>query len=439
MICGIAIREVLAPFTGHPYDFELWVRLGYYVSRGGNPYVSYPPVSGLSFPAYESPTWPGYPPLWPLFLAAIYKFYSAVGIQNRFFYYFLIKQPMVVSDIGVAFLLSKLVSIYSSAEKGFRAFAFWLLCPYTIIISSVWGMFDQIILLLVLLSIYFLSGTIKSSFLESLAIALKLVPIIFLPLLAGVQSSKKRVLSYLGLGAGFTLLLAYSPYLFFRSWSVQSLNNVEIADAGRVANSVNYWELVVIYSQYRSFSPLLLHALIYLAWIWVPAVILASLYCISAIRQRTDLKKNLMTALLFVTLVFFLTKSAISEQFVIYFLGLALFDYYVLSSARRKKLFYAVWLSALFYLILNSQLLDIFLSPLSPQYANLNFFYGRVSMANWDILIGTTSITFSICCLLYLISLFRELRRVGQRKGLEQNAPGLNIKPSVTAITNKET
>ena len=47
---GLAIRETIAPFTGHPFDFELWLRLGYYTFLGHDPYTSTNPIPALSFP-----------------------------------------------------------------------------------------------------------------------------------------------------------------------------------------------------------------------------------------------------------------------------------------------------------------------------------------------------------------------------------------------------
>jgi Gpi18-like mannosyltransferase len=412
LIAGIAIREALAPFTGHPYDFELWVRLGYYVSHGGNPYVAYPPVPGLSFPASESPRWPGYPPVWPLILAGIYKLFSITGINSQFFYYFLIKQPMILADLADAFVISKLVSSNSSSDtKGFRAFCFWLLCPYTIIISAVWGMFDQLILLLVLASIYFFSRTFKSSLLESLGIALKLLPVIFLPLFAGVQRTLKKTALYLIATLAFVLGFAYLPYLYFQSWTISSLNSVEFSDVGRVANSVSYWEIVVIYSQYHPFSSDVYHALYYLGYAWILAVLVASYFCIRLVRGHGDSAKMLILSCLVVTLVFLLTKAAVSEQFIIYFLGFGIFDYFVRANRRRKLLFFAVWLTALFYLVLNNELLSIFLSPLSPSY--LNFSYSTAP--GWDYLIVSASVLFSAFCILYLVSLVRDIRVLSAR------------------------
>src|SRR5580658_8056206 len=48
LLVGLAIRESFSFWTGHPFDFEIWIRTGYVVAHGTNPYLSaaWPPVPG---------------------------------------------------------------------------------------------------------------------------------------------------------------------------------------------------------------------------------------------------------------------------------------------------------------------------------------------------------------------------------------------------------
>ena len=67
LLIGFCIREAFSFWTGHPYDLEVWLRNGFFVSQGANPYSAYmAPVPGLSF-AYLSDRLAGvgYLPLWP--------------------------------------------------------------------------------------------------------------------------------------------------------------------------------------------------------------------------------------------------------------------------------------------------------------------------------------------------------------------------------------
>ena len=38
LIVGLLIREAFSFWTGHPFDFELWVRTGFWVTHGLSPY-----------------------------------------------------------------------------------------------------------------------------------------------------------------------------------------------------------------------------------------------------------------------------------------------------------------------------------------------------------------------------------------------------------------
>jgi len=49
LVLGILAREALSFWTGHPFDFEIWVRAGYWVARGYTPYASLPFAPGASF------------------------------------------------------------------------------------------------------------------------------------------------------------------------------------------------------------------------------------------------------------------------------------------------------------------------------------------------------------------------------------------------------
>ena len=53
LLVGLAIREALAPWTGHPFDFEIWVRLGVLALSGANPYSLLPYIPHLSFAPYS--------------------------------------------------------------------------------------------------------------------------------------------------------------------------------------------------------------------------------------------------------------------------------------------------------------------------------------------------------------------------------------------------
>jgi hypothetical protein len=101
------VREAFSFWTAHPFDFEIWVRVGYWVARGYTPYDATPVAPGLTFsPVFTGTNHAaiGYLPLWPLLLAAIYLLYTVVGFGTPFAYYFLLKQPMILGDFALGYL-----------------------------------------------------------------------------------------------------------------------------------------------------------------------------------------------------------------------------------------------------------------------------------------------------------------------------------------------
>src|SRR5712692_10237130 len=106
LILGLFIREALSPWTGHLWDFEVWIRNAYSVAEGMNPYTLLPPAPGLSF-AFLGQSMPsvGYLPLWSIILAGIFKLYQILPAGNRFLLYFLLKQPQVLGDVFLAYLI----------------------------------------------------------------------------------------------------------------------------------------------------------------------------------------------------------------------------------------------------------------------------------------------------------------------------------------------
>jgi len=63
MLTGLLIRELFAAWTGHPWDLEVWVRVGKHVALGGNPYTILHPDPMLSFSPFGDMESIGYPPL----------------------------------------------------------------------------------------------------------------------------------------------------------------------------------------------------------------------------------------------------------------------------------------------------------------------------------------------------------------------------------------
>lgn len=419
LIAGLAIREFFAPFTGHPYDFELWIRLGYYTARGIDPYSYFQPVKGLSIPGTGPMYSIGFPPLWPLVLAVLYKFYAILGVNNRFVYYFILKQPMILGDMIDAYLIYRLLEKLATSQKAYNAFRFWLFCPFVIIVSSIWGIFDQFVLVFVLLAISFLiSSKVKSSVSEAIGITLKAIPIIFLPVLAFSQKNLKNALIYGAMSVATTLAITLLPYVFLPTWHLSGIEAAGTSTVTKVGNSLNYYVIPYVLS---GFFPGKITIPQYFGYIWIAGIGLASLLIIwKVMRSKSsyDSVPSTISFMLVVLLVFFLLRTQINEQYVIYFIGLGLFDYYIFAKKYRQKLFHAIWISVLVFLVANNDFLARFLAPISISYTNLanQLQSGVLSDVRYGLMIAA-GLAFSIFCLIYLVSLIRDI--LGTKKKQE--------------------
>jgi hypothetical protein len=247
---AVLIRFSLAPFTEHRYDMYIW-RLNQALAYqyGVNP---------LNPPAWIDKNatvflW-SYPPLWLFSLLTVYPVYATVSHPTlpenvselwRDMYNFnnpceayhsfkpenlplldlLIKTPLILSDLLITLILLKTLREFSQEEKVRKHAYMWILNPYVIFISAVWGMFDTLPTLFTLLAVWlFLKGKINRSAISLAAAALfKMYPIVFAPILAFMHykrcgrkgAAAKYLLATFGLTLSVTFLTNFCFALIF--------------------------------------------------------------------------------------------------------------------------------------------------------------------------------------------------------------------------------
>ncbi len=362
---GLFLRELLAPWTGHPYDFEIWVRLGFYMQNLGNPYRTLAYVPSLSFAPYGTMGSISYPPFSAFIFALTYRLYLVLGEPSRFLYYFLLKQPMVLADIGVAVVLARIILLSGNAGLARRTFVVWLYLPLGIIISSVWGQLDPFALFLALLaSYYFLASKwLSSAVMLGLSIYLKTLPVIFLPVfLMQNQLNWKRRLGYslasLSIPATGTLLPA-----FVFNWGYQGMyNNFSFQAAIPWTGAMSALGQVYLIQS----LPMLAHYLT--GSIWIPVVIVAYGYS-----YRKSL--SLIQGLLVTILAFSISRPFLPEQWSLYPLA------FLLLVKKRDDIghFLGLAVSSTAFLLANNTLLVRFFTPFN------------VDLFNWDIVFNNQS------------------------------------------------
>jgi hypothetical protein len=260
---GIVCRLIMAPFTGHPYDMEVWtqpVRLFY--ESGVMDIRTFPlPLTYylllLAYSPYALLRTLGFQEAG--FLAHNFKMLEAVFI----------KAPFIIADIFSFYFLLKILSRIGNGKLDssgrFLYASLYFLSPLAILLSGVWGMYDSIAVALFLAGIYYtlfekkpfrgavfytLSGLTKaigflglfttaftlmrekkfSQLLVTFGMFSAIAILLYLPLLAvnGMQAFPELFLQFLrgrvGLGSGapFVASTSYMSYLSLLGFNVAS-------------------------------------------------------------------------------------------------------------------------------------------------------------------------------------------------------------------------
>lgn len=334
--------------------------MGYAMNHGGNPYGLLPPVAGLSFAnvfsIQNTPTI-AYLPFWPLITGLVYAVYSFLGFGNRFAYYFLLKQPVIVGDVGLAYLLYS----YVAAKKPNRSswvLLFWLLSPFTVIISGIWGMFDSLAMAFMMISV---SSTayLKRGFWAGISIFAKSLPIIYA---VPTTLRRARVSFALAVAIGLPVLFSAATFLIMR-WPISTINGALVSSTRAGGDSMSIWDSLFYLTYLGVLPPTMPNVYPILGFLWIPGVIIFTFIAFKRFGFETDY--GLIQSLLIITLGFLIFRARVTEQYAIYLLALSAIDVAVWNP-KRKQMLMMTMAVALIYLVSHNTLLIPFLSPLYP-------------------------------------------------------------------------
>lgn len=374
LFLGLLIRELLSFWTGHPYDLEVWIRNAYFVSGGANPYSAFmPPVPGLSF-TYLQERLPGvgYLPLWPIIVAGLYRIYDLLPGASRFVLYFLLKQPPILGDVVLGFLMYRLIHRWGGkGELALHGLRFWMLFPYPILISAVWGQFDAIVAALFLA--FLLSGrTARGYAAIGLGILLKWLPLIYLPYYVFREKGARKVFAVLALGVPVAFTVLVFGIFGWDYLGVSAMTQSASHGGGGGLTYVNILQAPLLLPTLSSISGLYY----VLGFFWVPGVLLAGF--VAHRRFSGDTAEATVQAILLITTVLFLTRWGVYEQYLIYLLPLFYIDV-VLWHPSRKSLFLVTWILAFAFLLVNNDLLLRFLGPLDSRAVDIAYAFDNTS------------------------------------------------------------
>ena len=311
--------------------------------------------------------------------------------------------PSVVGDVLLAYFISRYVKIARPTATN-TALVVWLFSPYSIIISSIWGMFDCLAMLPVVLALNMRTERYRPA-LAGLAIWVKSIPLIFAIPLA--YSSGKNELRNLIIAVAVPVL-ATLAVIAVTGWpfltAVTTLNST-VTKAGQSLSGVG---AVFYLFQLGAITTISTLELKILGYLWLPGVLVAAFLGERWYGFTTD--KGLVQSLLLCAVTFMLLKAQVNEQYATYILALALIDIAVWNP-ERKWLYLGLSLAVMAFILINNVYLVRFLAPIYPGWGNLENAIIQ-SQGPWRFpLLFASSLAFVATNAVYLWVLFRDRTR----------------------------
>ncbi|HMK95488.1 MAG TPA: hypothetical protein VK536_08850 [Candidatus Limnocylindrales bacterium] len=354
VLLSLLIQVPLGIFLGHAYDEKIFMTTGYLAASGLNPYQPHTIVNIFPSTLFAGviPSI-GYPPPWPLLLGFIYRI-SYNLVPNIFLYNFAIKVPVILGNICLAYLVKDVIlKLNGDKNKARFAWLFILFNPFVLLTTVAWGEFDSIVALFCIASFYLLvkGRTNESAFSLALAVALKPIalPLVGLPFLFPSNNSKRKIFMYLVVFCSSFCVFYFLPF-FLEKWSLPWGAN-ELGAQFQSAGGLTPFNLEEIFLD----STALPGTFQLLGYLWVPALIVGYY---SVYRNRPGSASELFSKAVGLTLIFFLTRTWLSEPNINIVLPL------MLIAATSKELnfrsFHFAWIIPFVFLFLNTSFPQLF-------------------------------------------------------------------------------
>ena len=358
LLASILLQLVLGFFFGHVYDQRIFMATGYLVATGQDPYIAQDLTAVFHNPAFQGMTSIGYPPPWPLLLGGIYLLSYGL-IHNLLIYNLAIKLPIIIANLCLAYLVRDII-INQRANPGIshKAWVFLLFNPFLLYFTTAWGQFDSLIALLTLAALVLLDKQrlLISSILLALAISLKPTPapVLLVVIIYLWGSSWHRLTRFVIPFALSMLTFCVLPFLILR-WDASPILhgwNVQFSVSGGMS-------LTTLYELLKD-SYLLPGYWWLLGFIWLPAILIGAMFMQKGNHGLVNLLRNSLVLIL----IFFLTRTWLSEQNLTLILPLVLI---LVSLGELPKLMLsAVWVLPLIFTIFNTSPPQL-LFPILPE------------------------------------------------------------------------
>jgi hypothetical protein len=346
LLLSIVLQLGLALLFGHSYDTRVFMTAGYLVGTGQNPYMPQDLTAVFHHVDFNAMSTIGYPPPWPLVLGLLYT--GTYGlVHNLLVYNLVIKIPVVVANIGLAYLVAAVLKNRGAQPAVCRkAWIFLLLNPFLLYFGAAWGQIDAIAALLALtaLVLVYARRSVGSAVVLALAVCVKPIaaPILLVVLVYLLGRSRRQAARYAAVFVVGVFAFYLLPFLVL-GWSLppNRLVNAHFAMSG----SMSFMAIVRLVRD----SVQLPGHLWLLGLAWIPALGAAT---VLALRRGVADFDDLVKKSAALVLVFFLTRTWLAEPDVTLVLVLVLIATSLGGLDRRALT--AVWVIPLVFTVFNA-------------------------------------------------------------------------------------
>lgn len=202
LFLGLFIRLMFSSVPGFKFDVDTWFSWAQRLNEVG--YMNF----------YSDSVWTGYPPGFLYVLSFLGLIRNILQITDAQFY-ILLKLPAILAEIAIALLAYRIIPAKYELWKKI-ALVFILFNPAFIFNSSIFGQFDGLFSLILLLTIYFLvkNKFYSASFFWGLAFLLKPQAVLILPffLFYFLKNYSLRRVALMSLISIITVIIGFFPF-----------------------------------------------------------------------------------------------------------------------------------------------------------------------------------------------------------------------------------
>jgi Gpi18-like mannosyltransferase len=349
-VLAAALQLALFPF-GHWYDTRIFFGTGAGVAHGLSPYWRYDLIDYYNSPSLVGiVSGIGYPPLWALFLAAMYDF-AYLPSGSPFVMNLTIKLPIIAGNLVLArFVTARLRSEGCDSATASRAELLVLFNPFLLYTSVFWNMFDTLVALFVLVSLHFLDKDrpLAAGLALGFSIALKHLALPLIPLgwlwiarrPLPREGRVQRLATFTSALLGVAIVFVVLPFYLF-GWSVSGFSA-----------AVTYQTMVAGGFTIYNTIPLDLGSLSVLSVLgYLPFIAVIGGYIVLRKRPLKDFR-DLTEFALIILIVFMTTRTFLAEQNLALIFPLILFP--ELLNGRGLRVANRFWMLFLVYTLWNS-------------------------------------------------------------------------------------